>query len=144
MIIQEIMKVCQSADKGGYNQFDFTKSDGVTVAPKIAYSEIYEPWGWIISTGNYIDDMDLAKQDMAAAIDKEYKGALMRTDIVFIAVILVSIITAYIVSQAYCRSVKENSAFCREDFRGKSDYGRRRKQQDGNRADGNVLTDCTE
>lgn len=111
MIIQEIMKVCQSADKGGYNQFDFTKSDGVTVAPKIAYSEIYEPWGWIISTGNYIDDMDLAKQDMAAAIDKEYKGALMRTDIVFIAVILVSIITAYIVGRRIVDPLKKIQHF---------------------------------
>lgn len=33
MIIQEIMKVCQSAEKGGYNEFYFTKADGVTVAP---------------------------------------------------------------------------------------------------------------
>lgn len=28
MIIQEIMKVCQSAEKGGYNEFYFTKAGG--------------------------------------------------------------------------------------------------------------------
>ena len=28
---------------GGYNEFYFTKSDGVTVAPKIAYTEMFEP-----------------------------------------------------------------------------------------------------
>ena len=43
MIIQSIMKVCQSADKGGYNQFSFTKADGVTVAPKVAYSGYLSP-----------------------------------------------------------------------------------------------------
>lgn len=32
MIIQEIMKVCNSADGGGFNEFYFTKADGVTVA----------------------------------------------------------------------------------------------------------------
>ncbi|MDE7198368.1 MAG: cache domain-containing protein, partial [Lachnospiraceae bacterium] len=58
MIIQEIMKACQSADKGGYNEFYFTKADGVTVAPKVAYSGYFEPWGWAVSTGNYVDDME--------------------------------------------------------------------------------------
>ena len=45
MITQSVVNVCKSADKGGYNEFYFTKSDGVTVAPKIAYSQLFEPWG---------------------------------------------------------------------------------------------------
>ena len=43
---------------GGYNEFYFTKSDGVTIAPKIAYSQMFQPWGWAVATGNYVDDMD--------------------------------------------------------------------------------------
>ena len=53
-IIQEIMKV---AKEGGYNEFYFTKSDGVTVAPKGAYSKEFEPWNWVITTGVYSDDI---------------------------------------------------------------------------------------
>ncbi len=53
-IIQEIMKV---AKEGGYNEFYFTKSDGVTVAPKVAYSKEFEPWDWVITTGVYEDDI---------------------------------------------------------------------------------------
>ena len=53
-IIQEIMKV---AKEGGYNEFYFTKSDGVTVAPKVAYSKEFEPWTWVITTGVYEDDI---------------------------------------------------------------------------------------
>lgn len=53
-IIQEIMKV---AKEGGYNEFYFTKSDGVTVAPKVAYSKEFEPWDWVITTGVYSDDI---------------------------------------------------------------------------------------
>ena len=40
-IIQKIMDV---ADEGGYNEFYFTKSDGKTVAPKIAYSLKFDKW----------------------------------------------------------------------------------------------------
>lgn len=57
-IIQVIYQACHSADGGGFNKFKFTKSDGVTVAPKLAYSGIFKPWGWMISTGNYYDDIE--------------------------------------------------------------------------------------
>lgn len=75
MIIQEIMKVCQSADKGGYNEFAFTKADGVTVAPKVAYSGYFEPWGWAVSTGNYVDDMEQEMQGIKDSIVQEFRNS---------------------------------------------------------------------
>lgn len=54
-IIQNIMK--SAKEGGGYNEFYFTKADGVTVAPKISYSEMFTPWQWVVTTGNYVDDM---------------------------------------------------------------------------------------
>ncbi len=111
MIIQEIMKVCESKDKGGYNQFYFTKSDGVTVAPKIAYSEIYEPWGWVISTGNYIDDMEADKNDMKKTIDNEYQNSLLRTDVVFVIVILIALAVAFIFGKRVVSPLKKIQSF---------------------------------
>ncbi len=70
MIIQEIMKVAKAG--GGYNSFYFTKADGVTVAPKLAYSEMFEPWGWVITTGNYTDDMDAEMVDVKNEISASY------------------------------------------------------------------------
>lgn len=42
-IIQNIMKVANSSEGCGYNEFYYTKSDGKTVAPKVAYSQIFKP-----------------------------------------------------------------------------------------------------
>lgn len=56
MIIQEIMKVAQQG--GGFNEFIFTKADGKTQAPKIAYSQEFEPWSWVLTTGCYTDDIN--------------------------------------------------------------------------------------
>ena len=74
MIIQEIMKV---AKDGGYNEFWFTKSDGKTVAPKVAYSKEFEPWNWVITTGVYSDDIkgDIAKSNNNTRINKIFSGA---------------------------------------------------------------------
>lgn len=111
MIIQEIMKVCQTADKGGFNQFYFTKADGVTVAPKIAYSEIFEPWGWIVSTGNYIDDMNLEKAEMRAYLDNQYKVVLTRLNVIFSVMIVIAIVAAFISGKAIVAPLKKIQEF---------------------------------
>ena len=61
---------------GGFNEFYFTKSDGVTVAPKIAYSEMFEPGGWAVATGNYVDDMNAKIDGMKVHIEEEFSKML--------------------------------------------------------------------
>lgn len=99
MILQEIMKACQSAEKGGYNEFYFTKADGVTVAPKVAYSQIFEPWGWVVSTGNYTDDMEIEEQVSEGALNKSYMSMLIEVNAVTILSIIVSLVVAYVVTK---------------------------------------------
>lgn len=111
MIIQEIMRVCQTPEKGGFNQFYFTKADGVTVAPKLAYSEIFEPWGWIVSTGNYIDDMNMEKADMRTYLDDQYTGVLVRVIVVLFVTILVALVAAFISGKAIVAPLKKIQEF---------------------------------
>lgn len=111
MIVQEIMKVCQTAEKGGFNQFYFTKADGVTVAPKLAYSEIFEPWGWIVSTGNYIDDMNIEKAEMRTYLDDRYKGVLTSVIIVFFISIAIALAAAFISGKAIVAPLKKIQEF---------------------------------
>lgn len=111
MIIQEIMKVCQSTEKGGYNQFYFTKADGVIVAPKIAYSQIFEPWGWVVSTGNYIDDMELDMTEVKTYLDENYNAVLFRINIVFTAAIGIALIIAYLYGTQLVKPLKKIQVF---------------------------------
>ncbi len=111
MIIQQIMKTCQSPEKGGYNEFYFTKADGVTVAPKIAYSQIFEPWGWVVSTGNYTDDIDAAIAEKSADLDSIYDSALFKINIVFIAMIAVALVIAFFYGKHMIRPLKDIQGF---------------------------------
>lgn len=91
-IIQNIMKSAEAG--GGYNEFYFTKADGVTVAPKLAYSEKFEPWGWVVTTGNYIDDMSeeiLAKE---VEIKKEFGQMLAFYGAAVLGILLVAFIVS--------------------------------------------------
>lgn len=74
-VTQNVVASAQAG--GGYNEFYFTKSDGVTVAPKIAYSQMFEPWGWAVATGNYVDEMNAKIEGMQASIEKQFSGMLL-------------------------------------------------------------------
>jgi len=75
-IIQSIMASTEGGS-GGYNEFYFTKSDGVTVAPKLAYSERFTPWNWVVTTGNYTDDMAAQTAAQAEAMDAQYHRSIL-------------------------------------------------------------------
>ncbi len=99
MIIQSIMKVCQSADKGGYNQFSFTKADGVTVAPKVAYSGYFEPWGWAVSTGNYVDDMEKEMQGIRDSIVKEFRNSCILMAGCCVILLIITVVVSCVVGE---------------------------------------------
>ncbi len=99
MIIQSIMKACQSADKGGYNEFYFTKADGVTVAPKVAYSGYFEPWGWAVSTGNYVDDMELEMQGIKDSIVREFRISCILMAGCCVILLIITVVVSFIVGE---------------------------------------------
>ncbi|MBO5031362.1 MAG: cache domain-containing protein [Lachnospiraceae bacterium] len=111
MITQEIVKICESTEKGGYNEFYFTKADGVTVAPKIAYSKLFEPWGWVVSTGNYVDDMNAEKAGIQAGFEREYSSLLARINVVFVAAIAAALVIAFVSGKRVIAPLKQIQIF---------------------------------
>lgn len=97
MIIQSIYSVCTSAEKAGFNEFYFTKSDGVTVAPKRAYSAMFEPWNWMISTGNYIDEMEADMKNIKATI----KNTEIRLEVAMVVAGIIIAIAAVFASAVF-------------------------------------------
>ena len=93
MIIQEIMKVANTAEGGGYTEFQFTKSDGVTVAPKVTYSQIFKPWGWVVSTGNYVDDMQAEIVETRNAINQKFISLCV---VVAVAMVIIVVVVSFI------------------------------------------------
>ncbi len=54
---QEFVKVVKEAGAGTV-LYEYQTPDGKTVRSKISYVKGFAPWGWIIGTGIYIDDID--------------------------------------------------------------------------------------
>lgn len=97
MIIQEIMKVAQQG--GGFNEFIFTKSDGKTEAPKIAYSQEFEPWNWVLTTGCYTDDINanIDSSDNTKQISKTFRTNIYELTAESIVLIIVMIVITFLI-----------------------------------------------
>ena len=98
-IIQSVMKV---ADKGGFNEFLFTKADGKTVAPKVAYSKAFPQWNWVITTGCYTDAINsyIAKNANTTKLENLFSRTTIMLLIECVVLILVMMaVSALIVKQ---------------------------------------------
>lgn len=101
MIIQTIMDVVTKNKEGGFTEFSFTKADGVTVAPKRTYSQLFEPWGWIISTGNYYDDIEQQVQAQSQMLLQNVSISLVINLVIF----AVALLAAFFCGLAFSRTV---------------------------------------
>lgn len=105
-IIQEILKVVNNNPKGGFSEFYFTKSDGVTVAPKRTYSMKFEPWNWIISSGNYYDDIN-AELAIVEKGEKQQVGKVYLYMLITLVIIFVfSIISSFFFATRFSKPIE--------------------------------------
>ncbi|MDV4150846.1 methyl-accepting chemotaxis protein [Clostridium sp. AL.422] len=56
-MIKDIIENGKKED-GGYTDYWFPKSGETEAVQKRGYSKLYEPFNWVIGTGNYIDDIN--------------------------------------------------------------------------------------
>mgnify|MGYP001827623907 CR=1 FL=1 len=70
-LTKEFRAVAQSG--GGYVDFWWPKPDETEGSLKRAYVELFEPFGWVIGTGNYLDDINIIldeKKQSSEAVGK--------------------------------------------------------------------------
>jgi PAS domain S-box-containing protein len=55
----EFVKTVQNSGNGYVNYMWQWKEDSLHIVPKLSFVKLFEPWGWIIGTGIYIEDVKL-------------------------------------------------------------------------------------
>lgn len=99
-LIQNIIDAATKGDKLGYTEFMWEKPEDLgtgKLTAKRGYSELFEPWGWIVSTGNYIDDIDKAVEEARLAEKTVLKKNIVSfTSFVLIYFLMFLILTLFV------------------------------------------------
>lgn len=60
--IVEILDSVDNAKGYGFTKYNYTKPDNKVLANKVTYSQRFDSWNWVISTGTYVDDTEALMQ----------------------------------------------------------------------------------
>ncbi|MDO9069618.1 MAG: methyl-accepting chemotaxis protein, partial [Deltaproteobacteria bacterium] len=66
-IFMEFAKIGKEKGKG-FVDYAWPKPGNSKPVPKISYVELYQPWGWVVGTGIYVDDVDAQMQKILVGI----------------------------------------------------------------------------
>lgn len=92
-IIQSFIEIVKK-DGAGYYEYYFPKPNETEPLPKRAYVELFKPYGWIIGTGNYIDDIDVAIAEEKAVVQKE----IMKSIFILLAIVAIAVAVSIFVA----------------------------------------------
>ncbi len=79
---------------GGYTDYWFPKEGETVASPKRGYSVAFEPYQWVIGTGNYTDHID----KVIASAQQEQRDMLTKDVLNFAIIFAVSVVFAVVIS----------------------------------------------
>ena len=109
----EMVKVCR--DKGkGFVDYAWSKPGNALPVPKISYVELYQPWGWVIGTGIYVDDVTAHIRQIQIGIG-----------VALLGILALSILLAWLVSRTITAPIKAVVDTIKDIAQGEGDLTRR-------------------
>lgn len=93
-------------DGGGYAYFSFPKPGADVATPNMSYSLAFKPYGWVIGTAVWIDNIDEMKADYEAASDLAVNRIIIQSVIFVMVLILVLFIFSLFIGERIARPIR--------------------------------------
>ncbi|WP_203708936.1 cache domain-containing protein, partial [Cellulomonas marina] len=94
-LFEEFVRVVE-ADGAGFVAYQWPRPDSEAPQPKVSYVAGYEPWGWVVGSGTYVDDVHAAAT-----------AQVVRLGLAGLVVVLVVGALALVVARSVVRPVQE-------------------------------------
>jgi len=109
-VFQEVVKVAK--EKGeGVVLYDWTKPNQNKPEPKMSYVRLFKPWGWIIGTGEYIDNIEKDVINMKKDSELQIKTLIISIVIESLVVALVLyFITLFLINTSISKPINQFKA----------------------------------
>jgi len=104
MIIQNFIEVINK-DGEGYSNYYFPRPGEEEALPKRAYIKLYGPYGWIIGTGNYIDDIDNFLEEEKAIIAQQFRSTLIILFLFLLIAIAIGVVISIVMSNSITKPI---------------------------------------
>jgi len=114
-LFNEMVDVASKKGKGVVN-YQWEKPGFNTPQAKISFVEAFKPWGWIIGTGVYADDIDALVEKEKQKLDEALLEMVVRNSLILLAVVIVfSLFSRYLSQKLIGRRMADLKRYV-EDF----------------------------
>ncbi len=96
---------------GGYTDYWFPKEGESEASPKRSYSLAFEPFEWVVGTGNYIDSITEVVDTYKEKENEKYKKSVISYSLIFLIAFAVSVTVTTIISKNLNKSFATISKF---------------------------------
>lgn len=119
--IREIIKVGQQSG-GGYTDYVYPKEGETVDSPKRSYSKAFEPFQWVVGTGNYTDYIDTQVEQTSS----ELESFILKKEQSFMYIALVLVIVLIVVIRMLATSITRPMKQLAESigFMGQGDFSK--------------------
>lgn len=104
-MIKDIIKNGRQRD-GGFTEYYYTKEGSTETYPKRAYSKAFEPWQWVIGTGNYVDELETLAVENNAPVKNIFQTVRSLSIAAIIIAVLLLIGIALLIVTDITKSLK--------------------------------------
>jgi len=109
MVIKDLIDISRTKE-GGFVEYQWLKPTTGLLSPKISYAKSFEPWGWMVGTGVYLDEVEkhiqIQREVLKNRLNQYSLKMVFLLGILFVVGILGIIVTNHILK-------KEISSFSR-------------------------------
>jgi len=119
LFVEMVDKALKKGD--GFVKYKWPKPGEKDPQPKISYIKYFEPWGWIIGTGVYVDDISKAINSKRTLINGIFKKSIYQTIIISFVLFVLSLILSYLISNGLVRRLRILSNNFKELSQGEGD-----------------------
>ncbi len=111
--VPEMVEICRVQNRG-YLTYYWAKHEKGLInppsQPKLSYVRLFEPWGWIIGSGAYVDNierkMEISEREMRRQVNELVSKVLLSSMLITLGMILFSIIFAETLTRPIVKLIK--------------------------------------
>ncbi len=116
----EMVNVCKRAGEG-FVDYMWPKPGQPDPVAKLSFVKEFEPWGWIVGTGIYLDDIDRALEVVKEDVQKNVADQRNMLILIIVALVMATVVVLTFFTRKITSPIKKTSTMLRDIAEGEGD-----------------------
>ena len=91
MVIKDLIDISRTKE-GGFVEYLWLKPTTGLLSPKISYAKSFEPWGWMVGTGVYLDEVEKVIQNQRETLENRLNHYSLQMVLLLVILFIVGMV----------------------------------------------------